>query len=271
MGGKMGREEIVKGFYAKYVEDDRLSSTRQGQTEYIVTDHYIHEALSEFGKHAKIIEIGAGTGRVSIPLAQEGFDVTAVEYSDSNFEVLRDKCKEIPNIEAVHGDAIDLSGIPDDTYDVTLLFGPMYHLYSKEEQLKALSEAKRITKPHGRILIAYLSIHAIMYTNYINALCGSFKDGFKENFDPEDFSVRHFPEQLFTGFDVEEFEELLEESKLRLIKTVAQDGMLELAQRCDSFQMDDYNFDAFIKYHMAYCEKRELLGLSSHLLAICDR
>jgi len=267
----MGREEIVKDFYEKYVEDDRLISTRQGQTEYLVTDYYIHDVLSQYGNDVKLIEIGAGTGRISIPLAQEGFNVTSIEYSDSNYEVLKEKSKGVSNIEVIHGDAVNLSGISDETYDVTLLFGPMYHLYSKEEQLQALAEARRITKPGGKILIAYLSIHAIMYTNYINALCGTFKDGFKENFDPEDFSVRHFPEQLFTGFDVEEFEDLLKEAGLSLIKTVAQDGMLELAQRCDSFQMDDSNFDKFIKYHMAFCEKRELLGLSSHLLAICDR
>ena len=43
----------------------------------------------------------------------------------------------------------------DNTYDVTLLLGPMYHLYSEEDKIVALREVVRITKPGGHILVAY--------------------------------------------------------------------------------------------------------------------
>ena len=36
-----------------------------------------------------------------------------------------------------------------------MLLGPMYHLYTREEQLQALREAVRVTKPGGHILAAY--------------------------------------------------------------------------------------------------------------------
>ena len=42
--------------------------------------------------------------------------------------------------------------IKDNTYDITLLFGPMYHLISYEDKLKALNEAKRVVKEINNIV-----------------------------------------------------------------------------------------------------------------------
>ncbi|MCR5641414.1 MAG: class I SAM-dependent methyltransferase [Lachnospiraceae bacterium] len=260
------RADIVKGFYAKYKEEERLDSDRQGQMEYITTMHYIHEYLKPGNT---IAEIGAGTGRISIALAKEGYDVTAVEYSDDNYEKLEANIADVENIRAYQGDAINLSMLDNDSFDVVLLFGPMYHLYDCEEQAAALREASRITKPGGTVLIAFLSVHAIMYTNYVCNRGGEFVDGFKHNFD-ERFEVKHFPEQLFTGFDIAEFETLVDASPLQREKTVACDGMLELAKLTPMFGLEgNENFEKFVAYHLATCERRELLGLSSHLLCIC--
>ena len=261
------RETIVKGFYAQYPEENRLDRSRQGQVEFITTMHYIHKFLGE-GK--KVAEIGAGTGRISVDLAKEGLDVTAVEYSDSNFDKLQKNSEGIPNIKTYHGDAVHLDMLEDESFDMTMLFGPMYHLYTEEEQLAALREAKRITKKGGMILIAFISVYAIMDNNYVCNQCGSFIDGFKENFT-EDFENRHFAEQLFTGFDIVEFEELLEKVPLEIITTAATDGILELAQGHSSFDLDEENFDKYVKYHLAFCEKRELLGHSSHLITVCKK
>ncbi len=259
------RETIVKGFYAKYQEENRLDASRQGQVEYITTMHYIHKYLGE-GK--KVAEIGAGTGRISIALANEGLDVTAIEYSDSNFDKLQKNAEGIDNIKTYHGDAVNLNMLEDESFDMTLLFGPMYHLYTEEEQLAALREAKRVTKKGGVILIAFISVYAIMDTNYLCNQCGTFLEGFRENFT-EDFKNRHFAEQLFTGFDIVEFEELLGKTPLEIITTAATDGVLELAQGRSDFDLDGENFDKYVKYHLAFCEKRELLGHSSHLLTVC--
>ena len=81
------RKEIISDFYGQYSEEHRLSKSRHGQLEYRTTMTYIHRYLPE---HAKILEIGAGTGRYSIALAEEGQDVTAVELLESNLNVLRE-------------------------------------------------------------------------------------------------------------------------------------------------------------------------------------
>ena len=99
---------------------------------------------------------------------------------------------------------------------------------------------------------------------------GNLKDGLEENF-ADDYSVKHFEEQLFTGYDIVEFEQLFESHKTRYITTVATDNILELAEGRADFKMSDKEFGLFVKYHLATCEKRELLGSSSHLLYVCKK
>lgn len=258
------RIEIVTSFYNKIDEDTRLGSSRCGQLEYITTMEYIHNYVQ---RGAKILEIGAGTGRYSIALAKEGYEVTAIELVEHNFDVLRRNGSELKNLQAFQGDALDLSRFADGEFDLTLVFGPMYHLYDKRDVNKALDEAIRVTKENGVIFVAFLSVYAILFNNYLD---GNLVAGLEENFD-NDYKIKHFEEQLFTGYDITEFEELFAKKEVKKLTMVAADSVLELAQGRKDFSMSDEEFEAFVKYHLATCEKRELLGSSSHLLYICKK
>ncbi|MBE6017564.1 MAG: class I SAM-dependent methyltransferase [Lachnospiraceae bacterium] len=262
----MERTEMIGQLYGQINEDDRLLKTRQGQLEYRITMNYIHKYLKD-GDH--VLEIGAGTGRYSIALAREGFHVTAIELVDSNLDILKNNAAGLPGIEAFQGDALDLSRFPDHSFDLTLLFGPMYHLYEKADQFKAIDEAIRVTKPGGVIMAAFLSAHAIICTNYLYDWRPAIY-GIKENFDSE-YNVRHFKEQLFTGFDICEFEALFEDKEVDHITTAAADNVLEIAQKRADFSMTDEDFEAFADYQLHICEKREMLGNSSHLIYICKK
>lgn len=258
------RVEIVKSFYGKFDEENRLNRSRHGQLEFAINMNYIRR-FAKKGSH--ILEVGAGTGRYSIALAQEGYKVTAVELVETNLEVLKSNSRDMNNIDSYQGDALDLGRFENDTFDVTLLFGPMYHLYDKEDVHKAIEEAIRVTKSDGIILAAFLSVYAIISDNY---LCGKLAAGLEENFD-QGYKVKHFEEQLFTGYDILEFEELFDEFNVRHMTTVAADGILELAEERSDFDMSDEEMEMYIDYHLQICEKRELLGSSSHLLYICRK
>ncbi|MBM7871633.1 ubiquinone/menaquinone biosynthesis C-methylase UbiE [Clostridium pascui] len=78
---------------------------------------------------------------------------------------------------------------------MTLVFGPMYHLYAFEDKVKALQEAKRVTKPGGIILVAYCM-------NEYSVLTYGFKENniyaFIENGKlTDDFHVISEPEDLY--------------------------------------------------------------------------
>ncbi len=258
------RLEIVSSFYNEIDEDSRLHRSRHGQMEYLTTMHYINKYAKE---GAKLLEVGAGTGRYSISLAKTGYDVTSVELVESNLDVLKANSKGLANLQAYQGDALDLSRFADNSFDVTLLFGPLYHLYESKDVQKAIDEAIRVTKPEGVVLVAFLSVYAILFDNYLN---GTLLAGIEENFT-KDYKVRHFEEQLFTGYDIVEFEELFADKQVEHLNTVAVNGILELAEGRNDFAMSDEELDGFAKLWLTLCEKRELLGSSGHLLYICRK
>lgn len=258
------RKEIIRQFYYQADEDSRLERSRHGQLEYAVTMHYIHRFVSP---GTSVLEVGAGTGRYSIALAKEGMRVTAVELVESNLDVLREKSKGMERLASYQGDAVDLSAFADQTFDMTLVLGPLYHLYEKEDIDKAIDEAIRVTKKNGVILFAFLSVFGIMYANY---LCGSWAAGQEENFT-KDYTVRHFKEQLFTGYDIVEFEKLFEEKPVQWITTTGTDGFLEPIEDRPDFEITDRDFPAFVDWYLAFSEKRELLGNTNHLLYICRK
>ncbi len=257
------RVQIINSFYNQVDEDVRLNQSRYGQLEYMTTMEYVHRFIHS---GAKILEIGAGTGRYSIALAKEGYEVTAVELVEHNLNKLKENSSDLKTIQAFQGDALNLDRFEDGTFDSTLLFGPMYHLYQTEHVHKALDEAIRVTKENGVILIAFLSAYAILFNNYLD---GNLIAGLDANFAGN--KVQHFEEQLFTGYDIVEFEQLFEGKNVEHLVTVAADGILELAERRSDFVMSEEELEAFSRYHLTICEKRELLGSSSHLLYICKK
>lgn len=261
---KSKRVEIVNMFYNEIDEDGRLDRNRHGQLEYFTTMNYIRRFAKEGDN---ILEIGAGTGRYSIALAKEGYQVTSVELVEHNLEILQKNSEGMENIRSFQGDALNLGRFADDSFDVTLLFGPLYHLYEEKDVQKAIEEAIRVTKKDGVILVAFLSVYAILFDNYLN---GTLAAGLQENFT-EDYKVKHFEEQLFTGYDIVEFEQLFKEKSVQYITTVAVDSVLELAEKRSDFKMSEEEFEQFAEYQLAVCEKRELLGSSSHLLYICRK
>lgn len=258
------RTEILNSIYSHYDEETRLTKSRAGELEFVTTMEYIHRHLFE---GAKILETGAGTGQYSVRLAKEGYDVTAVELVEKNLEKLKKNAVYLNNIQALQGDATDLSLFGDKTFDVTLSLGPMYHLYEPEEVQKAIDEAIRVTKPGGVIMLAFLSVHAMMMNDYMK---NNFEAGYKLNFDDEN-KVIHFKEQRFTGYNVQDFENLFIDKNVEHLTTVATDGSLQLAEKGKDFKLTDHHFKQFVKYHLANCEQRELLGSSSHLLYICRK
>ena len=88
----------LEEYYNKFNEEKRLNS-RHGQVEYRVSMKYIHEYLDEAAakvnnaaasvSEVKLLDIGAGTGRYSVALAEEGYDVTAVELVKYNLGILK--------------------------------------------------------------------------------------------------------------------------------------------------------------------------------------
>ena len=120
-----------------------------------------------------ILDIGAGTGAYSVPLAEEGYDVSAVELVKHNLARMKQKCDKI---KARHGNALNLRKYESDSFDIVLLFGPMYHLFSKEDKVKALNEAILSKCFNVAIIPNTKPPNPITYINIVNA--GFCKNGY---------------------------------------------------------------------------------------------
>ena len=116
-------------------------------------------------------------------------------------------------------------------------------------------------------MFAFISVFAIMYANYFY---GNWAEGQAENFT-EDYQIRHFKEQLFTGYDVTEFEGLFHEKPVEWITTTGVDGLMEPIEKRPDFSMTDEEFKSLAAWYLAFSEKRELLGHTNHLLYICRK
>ncbi|MBE5871784.1 MAG: class I SAM-dependent methyltransferase [Lachnospiraceae bacterium] len=250
-------------YYNKFNEEKRLAS-RHGIVEFSTSMRYIHKYLDQMEAPA-IIDIGAGTGRYSVALAEEGYDVTAVELVKYNLGILK---KKKSAVKAFQGNALRLRRFADESFDLTILFGPLYHLHSHEDKVKALSEAKRVTKTGGVILAAY----------YMNDYC-VIKHGFMEGHIKEsvearvltgDFQCLDAANELYSMVRLEEINALKEEVGLTRIQIIAADGAADYIRPALN-AMDEESFELFLKYHWANCERPELLGASSHTVDILQK
>lgn len=251
----------LEAYYNKFCEEKRLTR-RHGNVEYITSMQYIHKYLKEMPRDAKILDIGAGTGRYSIALAEEGYDVTAVELVKYNLGILKQKGS---NVKGYQGTALNLKRFKDESFDVTLLFGPMYHLYSFEDKVKALSEAKRVTKKGGIVFVAYCM-------NEYSIIVHGFKDNFiKESIRDgkvnDAFRVTPKPEDLYDYVRLEDIDSYNAAVGLERIQIVAADGPANYMRQALN-AMDEETYELFIKYHLSTCERPELIGASAHTLDI---
>ena len=258
----MNANDYLNQFYTGYDEEGRLL-TRYGRVEFETTMRYIRRYLPE---NARIIEIGAGTGRYSHALAREGHTVDAVELVQHNIDQFIAGTAEGERVTIRQGSACDLSAFPDDTYDVTLLLGPMYHLFTEAEKFAALSEAIRVTKPGGVIFVAYcMADPSILQFGFMKGNAPQLIE--KGLLDPVTFKASSTPAELFELHRTEDIAALRSHFNVTPLHLIAADGYANHMRETVA-AMDDELFALYLQYHFATCERPDMLGLSHHTLDI---
>ena len=258
----MDTKKYLEKYYQNYDEEGRLAS-RHGMVEFITTMKYIEKYLQP---GMRIMEIGAATGRYSHALARKGYRVDAVELVEHNIEIFRQNTIENESVTITQGNAMDLSAFQNDTYDITLLLGPMYHLFTTEEKLKTLSEAIRVTKKGGIIFAAYcMGDASILSYGFIH---GQIHDIIKKcMLNTETFETFSNPWDLFELHRKENIDSLRNQFPVTQLHFIASDGYTNHMREIVD-QMDDATYELFLKYHLATCERQDMIGYSHHTLDI---
>lgn len=250
----------VIDFYNNYDEEGRLMR-KSRMPEYLTTMKYIEKYLKP---NSKIIEIGAGTGRYSIALAEKGYDVTAVELVPHNIEIMKKKVKSHHNIKIHEGNACDLSEFESETYDIVLLLGPMYHLFNEEDKHKALSEAIRLAKKNGLIFVSYCNNDTSIYKFFYKKKILDYVD---KGLIKENYHTVSTPNEIFELYRKSDIDGLMKNYDVTRLHFV---GVDMLSYICDDRLdlLSDREFDEYMKFLSNLCEREDCVGMSIHMLDV---
>lgn len=254
--------ELLTDYYSNHDEEGRLLS-RHGSVEYLTTMRYIEKYLTP---GMRVLEIGAATGRYSHTLARMGYQVDAVELVGHNIDIFQSLTQPGEQVTVCQGDARDLSFLADEAYDLVLLLGPMYHLFTVADQRQALSEALRVTKCGGILMAAYCGNEATMI-QYCFGRGMLRQEKYQKLVDPVTFKAGSDPLELFELYRKEDIDALMAPFQTRRLHYVGTD-LATNYMRDTVDAMEDDLFAMYLRYHFAICERADLVGASHHILDI---
>jgi ubiquinone/menaquinone biosynthesis C-methylase UbiE len=259
--------DVINAYYKSYMEDERLVKNNSHKVEFLTTSYVLEDLLPPA---SKLLDIGAGTGKYSFFYSEKGHQVTALEFADANIEILKSKqaTLQYENISVQQGDARNLSSFADNSFDVVLCMGPLYHLGAQQDRQQCIGEALRVLRPGGLLALAYINKHAsiALHTkgeeNFLvsEALMNLIHHGREFNDERDCF--------FFT--EPQEIEVMAEALGARKLFNAATDGIAYLlSEKLNS--IDDHQFETWLHYHLSTCKDPALLGHTLHGLYVCRK
>lgn len=256
------RNEILNKFYNEICDEDTRLDQKHRKLEFLTTDRYVQKYLKP---NCRILEVGAGTGRYSLYYASQGYKVNSIEYVQHNLDVLKSKITDNMNIVAEQGDAIDLSRFEDNIFDIVLVLGPLYHLYTEEEINKCINETKRVCKNNGIMMFAYLPNDSIMISWAL--LKGHLKFGYDNKRFDQNFKIISEPSEIMRAFYIDELEKIMNSNNIEKINNISTSGVAPHFRNIID-NLSEEEFEIWKNYHFSSCERKEVQGYSTHMLYI---
>ena len=189
-----------------------------------------------------------------------------MELVRHNIDIFNSLTQPGENVTIHQGDARDLSCFADDTFDLTLVLGPMYHLFEETDRRQALREAVRVTKKGGIIFAAYCMLDA-------SILCYGFAQNQLNELIREDRIDLHSFTQIHSRLDYfcldrkESIDALREGLCVTQLHFAAAEGYAKHIEAALA-EMDEETYQLFLRYHRATCERADMVGISHHTIDI---
>ena len=255
--------EGTKTFYETGIEkirlDRKMNRLEKKRVENIL-DTFLPKAP------ATILDIGGGMGIYSFYLAQKGYSVYLIDPVAFNIEEAKktgENQKDFPLAGFQVGDARKIE-MPDNSADVVLFFGPLYHLDEKSRQI-ALLEAYRVLKPNGMIFAQGVSKFCTLFNGYFD---GKIKDQrmvqeVKNTLKTNDFEYKS---GLFFTHTALELKNEIEEAGFSQVETLAIEGLGKWID--DEYWEDEKLREELLEFLEITQKESSIIGVSSHIMAI---
>jgi ubiquinone/menaquinone biosynthesis C-methylase UbiE len=104
-------------------------------------------------QNAKILELCCGTGRLTLPIAKDGYNICGVDNSSSMLEQAKVKTSEIGlEINFIEADIRTLN-LQEEYDHIFIPFNSIHHLYKSEDLFKAFESVKKHLKNGGSFIL----------------------------------------------------------------------------------------------------------------------
>jgi len=258
----------LEDFYNQSSEEDRLSMGL-GPWEFERNKVLIQRYLPQ--RKAMVVDVGGGTGKYSEWLTGLGHEVWMIDPVEKHIKLAQKRAKKLSHpFQVMQGEARHLE-IPDDTADLVILHGPLYHLQQREERIQAILEARRITKPGGVILgfaINYTAstlialLQGIIHDEKILEMCRSELTTGQHNAPGNMPGILaeawyHRPEELRSEF---------EEAGLISLEMLAVEGIIWLDKNWFTTRADQSKFDHLLSIAKLTEKDLNLISISPHMM-----
>jgi ubiquinone/menaquinone biosynthesis C-methylase UbiE len=248
-------KERIKQYYENYDEEGRLFRDKAHLVEWLTTIRYFDRL---FSPGSRILDCCAGTGRYSFYLAEKGHRVTAGDLVPHNVELIKTNPKSDTLDDIIVCDVMNMPQIEENSFDLVLCMGALYHLVTDAEKLKAIQNCAAVCKPGGLVVLSYIT--------KIGAIVNCYKDdmsniaGLIDILDDTD-------EGIFRCSYPATIAELASRCGLEKLHHIGVDGMSDtFATKINA--ASDENFKKYLEFHYRVCEDESIIGTSVHGLLI---
>jgi hypothetical protein len=248
-------------YYNRGGEDTRLAGTVELLRTKVLLSRYLPPS-------ADVLDVGGASGVYATWLVEQGHWVKLVDPVPRHVATARAK-----GIDAVEGDARALAE-PDASRDVVLLLGPLYHLPDRADRVRALAEARRVSR--DLVVVAAISRWAPLY---FGMLSGEIDSPIYTALLREDLATgtRRGTQNTPYGFTTcylhrpDEIESEVADAGLTLVDLLAIEGVAEwLPDLAD--RLSDPDRRALLLELLAHIEREPaVLGATAHLLAVARK
>ena len=269
--GGYGMNNIIH-YYSGFDEWGRLE---REPIEFRVNWHYIKKYL---GSSGTILDNGAGPGKYSLKLAEEGYRVTLSDLTPHLVELAKLKAKEYGLIDQFDGfyemDARNLSELGNEQFDAALMLGPLYHLQQEVSRIEAVKELYRVLKKNGVVFVAFMPrvkhmVQSLMFPE--NWLPNNTVDAIQKFTETGCFN--HADKGRFTGaffYRVKDIEPFMQSNGFKTITLIGSNigGIISNHQWNYWREKEEGEFEKIVNLMIEHASDPSLLGVSSHLLYI---
>ncbi len=264
MNSKSSLDRSIQKYYVEGNEKDRL------HTHLLEKDRTLRILKNQLPPApAVILDVGGAAGVYAFPLAEMGYEVHLIDPISLHIAQAKDHAKKSGRELASYsvGDARNIEW-EDNSADVVLFFGPLYHLIDLKDRLKALSEAVRVLKSGGLLL-------AVGITRFASLMDAMHKGTLYSKLKvlEEDFATgvhRKISENITFGYlhHPWELKKEIENSGFENVTIRAVEGPVWEKQVIDALQKDSEGWEKLLALLEKIETEETILGASAHIMAV---